>query len=387
MILQAIQSKNFDEAEKFLQAGEKLDTSVNAYAKSQIFDILLKEKQFEILQLLIRDQTIQLDVYELDSFNNTIFDRILYSLNTDEDSIVFLEDLFSKVDNINDEVAGTTLLSYFFEKEAPLAFIARLVDAGADINFKNNAEEGYLHQVAKTYTRNPELLIGYIEFLVERGLDVNAGNVVLQTPLHQAIDLNRKELIAPLLKAGADPNQLNKNGKSSFYLAVAEKLDPELYQLLSGYGSPDFDTLTKDKVSLFFEYARISHSGSERELHLLAELLKDGADLYQINSYYGREITPLDILAEKKPEMLQTVLSHANLDINRQDDEGNTLLHKVCAYNVNYEAEKAKETYRKVKLLLEHGADKDITNNKDQTALALASDDNLKIKTVELLMK
>lgn len=54
---------------------------------------------------------------------------------------------------------------------------------------------------------------------------------------------------------------------------------------------------------------------------------------------------------------------------------------------MNYEADKAKETYRKVKLLLENAADKNITNNKDQTALALASDDNLKIKTVELLMK
>ncbi|SOD11306.1 ankyrin repeat domain-containing protein [Pedobacter xixiisoli] len=387
MILQAIQAKNFDEAKQLLQAGEKLDPSLNIYTKSQIFDTLLKEKQFEILQLLFKDNTIELDIYELDSFNNTIFDRILYSLNTDEDSLAFLDDFFSKVENINDEVAGSTLLSYFFGKEAPLAFISKLVDAGADINFKNNAEEGYLHQVAKTYTRNPELLISYIDFLIEQGLDINEGNVVEKTPLYQAIDLNRKEFIAPLLKAGADPNQESKEGKSCFYLAVAEKLDLETYQLLKEYASPDFDALNKDQVSMFFEYVRISYSGSEKELQLLAELLKDGADLYQINSYYGRETRPVDILAEKKSEILQTALTNGNIDINRQDDEGNTLLHKVCAYNVNYEAEKAKETYRKVKLLLENGADKNITNNKDQTALALASDDNLKIKTVELLMK
>jgi len=387
MILQAIQSKNFDEAKQQLQAGEKLDPSVNIYTKSQIFDTLLKEKQFDILQHLIKDKTITLDIYELDSFNNTIFDRILYSLNTDEDSLAFLEDFLLKVDNLNDEVTGKTLLSYFFEKEAPLAFIVKLIDAGADISYKNNAEEGYLHQIAKTYTRNTELLTNYIEFLVEQGLDVNAGNIVGQTPLHQAIDLNRKEFIAPLLKAGADPNQLDKGRKSSFFLAVAHKLDSELYQLLKDYGSPDFDELTKDGASLFFEYLRISYDNSERGLQLLTQLLKDGADLYQVNSYHGREATPIDLLAEKKSEILQTVLNHGNFDINRQDDEGNTLLHKVCAYNVNYEAEKAKETYRKVKLLLENGADKDITNNKDQTALALASDDNLKIKTVELLMK
>ncbi|MOA66374.1 hypothetical protein D3C78_1931100 [compost metagenome] len=54
---------------------------------------------------------------------------------------------------------------------------------------------------------------------------------------------------------------------------------------------------------------------------------------------------------------------------------------------MNYDAEAAKEIYRKVKLLLENGADKEITNDKDETALALASTDNLKVKTVELLMK
>lgn len=387
MILQAIQSKNFDEAKQQLLAGEKLDAAINIYTKSQLFDSLLKEKQFEILQLLIKDKTIDLDIYEYDSFNHSIFDRILYSLNADEDSLTFLDDFFSKVENINDEVGGQTLLSYFFEKEAPLAFISSLVNAGADLNFKNNAEEGYLHQVAKTYERNAELLISYINFLNEKGLDVNAENVVGKTPLHLAIDLNRKELVPSLLEAGADPSQLDKQGKSCFYPAVAEKLDPEMYQLLSQYGSPDFDQLNKDQVSLFFEYVRMIYSSSERELKLLAELLKDGADLYQTNIYYGRPTTPLDLIAEKKSEILQTVLANGNIDINRQDDEGNTLLHKVCAYNVNYEAEKAKETYRKVKLLLEHGADKNITNNKDQTALALASDDNLKIKTVELLMK
>ncbi|MDO7742560.1 MAG: ankyrin repeat domain-containing protein, partial [Pedobacter sp.] len=58
----------------------------------------------------------------------------------------------------------------------------------------------------------------------------------------------------------------------------------------------------------------------------------------------------------------------------------------VCAFNVNYDQNVAKETYRKVKFLLENGADISLTNTKDQTALMLASDDNLKTKTVQLLL-
>jgi len=46
----------------------------------------------------------------------------------------------------------------------------------------------------------------------------------------------------------------------------------------------------------------------------------------------------------------------------------------------------AKDTYRKVKYLLERGANPNVTNNKDQSPMDLASTDNLKTKTVALLL-
>ena len=126
---------------------------------------------------------------------------------------------------------------------------------------------------------------------------------------------------------------------------------------------------------------------SENEIKLLIEMIEDGGDLYHPSLYYSKDKTPLDQIAEKPAEILEAVFETGKVEINRQDDKGNTLLHKVCALNVNYDANQAKETYRKVKLLLENGADSSITNDEDKTALMLASDDNLKIKTVELRMK
>lgn len=115
--------------------------------------------------------------------------------------------------------------------------------------------------------------------------------------------------------------------------------------------------------------------------------MQDGANIYQTSPYYEAPKSGADWIAEKSVELLKTVLDAGAIEINRRDDKGNTLLHKVCGFNVNYDTNAAKETYRKAKLLLEAGADPELTNDKDETPLTLAQQDNLKIKTVELLLK
>jgi ankyrin repeat protein len=54
---------------------------------------------------------------------------------------------------------------------------------------------------------------------------------------------------------------------------------------------------------------------------------------------------------------------------------------------VNYDQEAARQLYQKVKLLIAAGADPNAMNDKDETPLMLAVQDNLKAKTVELLLK
>lgn len=387
MLEQLLNSGKFSEVSNHLANGEKLPSTLNEYSKSSIFDRLFQEKQFEIIRLFVENKVIETDVYEFDSFDKSIFQSVTRGLQNDDDSIAFFREFISKFDNINDEVGAKTLLGYFFEKGASLKSIKVLVEAGCQVNFKNNAEENFLHQVIKTNLMKPQLSLSYLEFLLQEGLDVNAANIVKKTPLITAIEFNRNEYLDLLLQNGANPNDADKNGNSAFFYAVAHKLDVRLYDQLRNYDMPQFDLLNKDQVTLLFEYIRMMYDTSEKSLELLRKLIEDGADIYQPSLYYGQETTPIDLIAEKKAEVLQTILDTGAIEINRQDDQGNTLLHKVCAYNVNYETEKAKDTYRKVKLLLENGADASITNNQDQTAINLASDDNLKIKTVELLMK
>lgn len=387
MLLDTLNSNQFDQALELLKKGEKLPKDIDDFKKIQIFDKLLREKQFEILLHFTKDKTIETDIYELDNFDRSIFQSILYYLPKDEESTAFFKEFISKFDNLNDEVNAKTLLGFFLEKGAPLEIIKILAEAGCDVNFLNNAEENYLHQVIKTNLMKPELSLSYLEFLINEGLDVNHPNIVKKTPLISAIEFNRKEYIDLLLQNGANPNDLDKDENSAFFYAVAHKLDFDLYKQLSEHASPDLDHWNKNQVSTLFEYTRMLNGRSEKEIQLLVQMIEDGGDLYHPSQHYSKDKTPLDQIAEKPAEILEAVLETGKVDINRQDDHGNTLLHKVCAFNVNYDANQAKETYRKVKLLLENGADSSITNDEDKTALMLASDDNLKIKTVELLMK
>ena len=391
---QQLNARKFDEAKSMMHNGEKLSKNIQEHHKSSIFDHLVREKQYEILNMMLKDKTIETDIYEFDSFDKSIFQAIVRNLGNDDEDIAFFNEFITHFDNLNDEVNTKTLLSYFFENGVSLALIKACIDAGCKANFKNNAEENYIHQVVKNsfrrYNLNDEqttdLLKGYIDILLNEGVDINEGNVVQETPLITSIKFNKKNLIAHLLENGADPNHTDRDGNSAFFYAVAHSQSENIYDMLRNFASPTFDQINKNGETLLFEYARMM-SNSESGINFLKKLIEDGADLYQASTWYGADTTPLDIIAEKQADIVQAVLETGQIDVNRADNKGNTLLHKVCAYNVNYEAEKAKETYRKVKLLLENGADIAITNDQDKSALMLASDDNLKIKTVELLMK
>jgi len=376
----------YGQALSTIQSGEKLSKNIPEHQKSQILERLFSNGQYELINELVSSKWIETDIYEFDSFDKSVFGKVVWNLKNDERALSFFQDFISNFENLNDEVEAKTLINYFFEKGASVEKIKMLIDAGCDVNFTNNAEENLIHQVIKTNLMKPQLSISYLELLINEGVDVNAPNIVKKTPLITAIEFNKPDYLDILLQNGANPNDLDQEGNSAFFYAVAHKQDLSLYLKLRDFGSPDFETINNAGVSLFFEYLRMMYV-SDKNLELLRTMISDGADLNQASTYYGKDKTPLDLIAEKQPEILQAVLDSGSLDVNRQDNHGNTLLHKVCAFNVNFEAEKAKETYKKVKLLLENGADASISNDEDKTPLMLASDDNLKIKTVELLMK
>lgn len=385
-LLQAFRENNFEQAKLLLENDRNLASGLEEFHRDQIFTKVINEKAFDIIPVLIDQKIIETDIYEYDSFKKSIFKNIVMYLKDDEMSVRFLDDLLAKLDNIKDEVADQTLLSYAMEEGADLWIIKKLIDAGLDVHYKNNSDLSLLHEAVRNNRIKGEKSLAYVNLLIEEGLDVNAMNVVDETPLIYAIDYNKQDLIEILLQNGADPNHRDKSGESAFFKAVVHKGDFKLYQKLREYASPEFDEPNKDGVTLLFDFIRRIHRIDQDTITFLKELIGDGADVQQPAIWYGNGKTPLEEAVEKKFEVLLAIIDLDIIDINATDEDGNTLLHKVCAFNVNYDKEVAKDTYRKAKLLIEKGVDVNLINSKEQTALMLASDDNLKSKTVELLL-
>jgi len=386
-LIEALQGQKIDDARELLKSAENMPDNLEDFRNVPVFDILLRAKAFDIINLFIDRGLIETDVYEYDNLDRSFFDVAFRILGNDDESVKFIEELLPKLSSINDMVGDKTLLGLALAQNADPEIIKALIAGGCDVNTVNNAENTYLHQIANNYIPEAHLVTSYAKLLIDSGADVNAANIVAETPLMVAISRNKTELAEVLLENGADANGQSKDGKTPYYLVTVEQLSLPLYQLLKKYESPDFEKKTKDGVAFFFEFIKRTNSSSPNTNELIKNMIEDGADVFQGSLHYGVEKTTFDILAEKPPEVFELVVKASGISTSHTDNDGNTLLHKVAAYDVNYDQNAARDTYKKTKLLLELGADAGATNNRDETPMMLASADNLKSKTVELLLQ
>lgn len=384
-LINAINNRDFATATTLLKNGEQFPETLNDFDRRQLYETTIRNKGFTVIDVLVDAGVINPDVYEYDSFRNSIFELFFKYMSVEDESIRFLNSFIAKLYNINDEVEGHTLLSYAIECWADPSIIQCLIDAGLRTDFRNTAEDNLVSQSVRLNMIPKDRQLAYLAIFIKAGVDVNEGNVVKQTALHIAVESDKDHLLGILLANGAKPNEQDDKGNSSFYYALAHKLNGTIYNILTTLEPADFMQQNREGQTILSEYMRMLQGGS-KEVALLEQLVTDGADLEQTAPYYGNPKSGWDWAVDKPIEVLQMLLKKTGRDINTQDNEGNTLLHKVCAIDTNYSQEKAKELYKKAKLLLEAGADISVTNTKDETAFILASKDNLKIKLVELLL-
>ena len=86
----ALNDGNIEQARVLLNNGVKINSDLDGYRKGNIFDTIIKKKAYDIADYFLKDATIEKDIYEYDSFNNSIFESIIKYLPVDEEGITFL---------------------------------------------------------------------------------------------------------------------------------------------------------------------------------------------------------------------------------------------------------------------------------------------------------
>jgi ankyrin repeat protein len=398
-IYQAVQRKDFQLAKELLTSQVTDFNDLKPFEKSGIIQQALRAKAFEILEVLMEHDLIVLDVYELDRWLGSFFHEAIMHLpfilepkgfgpnrpvvtdpeELDQNVLQFFEKVCAKADNLDEALENQTLLDYAISKNLPIPVLDIIVNAGCPVDRMDASENTLLFK---------KLQAPVIEWLIGHGLNVNHRNKGNETPLLKSIQNNQLEVVKAFLDNGADLNYKDKEGNSLFHIALVDVVSYELFDLLCEYDQPNLEEFNITGSSLLFNYLDRMYAFNPQVKDYLEKLIAMGGNVLQVNkTIYGVSKTPLELSIGKGFDVFETLLAHCHEDINQTDEEGNTLLHKVCAFSLNHDQNKAKELYKIVKLLLGKGADTSIRNTNDKTAMDLAMDDNLKEKVVAILLK
>ncbi len=222
-----------------------------------------------------------------------------------------------------------------------------------------NKEENILHVLA--VKPNQKEIISYF---LAKGADANKVNKDGNTPFMIAAGARENGALELLLPAAKDINLKNTKGESALTMAVKAGT-PENVALLLNKGA-DVNVTDKDGNNLgvyLIQSYRPEASKGQDPLEAKIKLLQDkGLNLAAAqkdgNTLYHLAAVKNDLSLLKK-------LASLNIDVNVKNKDGMTALHKAAMISKNDEI---------LKYLISIGAKKDIKTEFDESAYALAKE-------------
>jgi uncharacterized protein len=228
---------------------------------------------------------------------------------------------------------GETVLHYLATKQKQTEIINYLITKGAAIN-KVDKEGNTILMKAAT-SKDTETL----ELLLSKVIDSNIQNIKGESALTMAVSSGTPKAVEILLNKGADVQLINKEGNNlGFYLIQSYR--PQMNRGPEGNNTLKEDPFT-EKIKLL----------QDKGLDLAAPQ-KDRSTLYHF-ALLKNDITLLKKLADLK------------IDVNTKNNEGLTALHKAAMVAKNDII---------MNYLISIGAKKDIKTEFDETAYALAKE-------------
>ncbi|XP_034029908.1 B-cell lymphoma 3 protein homolog [Thalassophryne amazonica] len=195
----------------------------------------------------------------------------------------------------------------------------------------------------------------------QRGVDIY--NNLRQTPLHLAVITQQAAMVQALLKAGADPAALDRNGQTALHLCCEYNQPDCMSVVLSHHTSSTcLDIRNYEGLSPLHLAVQRGHKDLTRML------LDAGADINVMDIKSGQ--SPLMHAVEASNVDMVHFLIESCCDVNGQSYSGNTALHSASGRGHT----------DMVRLLLKSGADSSMKNYHNDTPVTVAK--NKKIADV-----
>lgn len=347
---------------KVLMAYEPDFNLVDNYGRTVIFDAI-DGGDLEIIKEILNNVE---DPNIVDSNGQSILFHA--ALLEDPTIMKFLIDYGLNI-NLTDDKRQNVLFNASLMGADNIEVIEMLIEKGIKLNVKDNTDKTLLDEILKILSllRTPNAkrakkynLIhqkrNYLKLttiLIENGLAVNRRDEHGKTVLYKEVKRKNFVTIKFLLTSGADINAEDNEGKTVLFDACLEGLSNlKMIDFLIEHGA-DIDyrdllerTVIDDIVEMILIQSCRKRPSSRRFLDMI-----DGED------YYGL----LKRMLGQKPKM------------NIAKSNGQTILFDVIPYS-NLDV---------IKLLLNNGADANITDEEGNTPLSILVDEGLKIKRLK----
>jgi ankyrin repeat protein len=248
------------------------------------------------------------------------------------------------------------LCDYKWWETATASDVQALLDAGADVNTRDEDRNTPLHPAAISGTAEG------VQLLITAGVDVNARNKSGYTPLHWAAALGTAETVQLLITAGADVSARSENGRTPLQQAAALGTAETIEALITAGA----DITAKDELGRsVWDLAQTNEklAGTEA-LWALAEALGKCARLCDYK--WWETATASDVQAELD----------AGANVNARDENGFTPIMISSAIG----------SAATVRALLDAGADVNLHAEMGTTVLMMAMLSN-KQETFEVLVQ
>ncbi|RXJ88035.1 ankyrin repeat domain-containing protein [Arcobacter sp. CECT 8985] len=256
-----------------------------------------------------------------------------------------------------------------------------LVDAGANINFYNEAGEGIAHRAIMTDVEayddkdNSNLVYSKIlALLKDAGLDLNKSSAEVVPALHLSILYGKKEIYDVLLQLELDLNAKDMQGRTPLMLAICYADMYYVNSLMSKGVKIDII----DSYNESIHYYAIRRENEDESIKMLKYFLSQNIEIGK--GYNNRDL--LHISAYYVNLKALYVIKDMFDDFNQKDLTGFTPLHWACYSNLDIDQSKRIEV---AKFLIENGANINERHPDGGNALAFAVLAGLKDLADELI--